>query len=248
MLQSRRLRFALLAACLSADAAGPQVWNSSEFTFYETGWFRADLLGVVRSRNHLTDAFDDVLDVIRKLDFPFSQCKYLIASHADADHVQALAAAREVLKAKTCAHPQAAELIEAGDTEQTFAAIPAQKFSIPMPPCRIDVKLKEGDKLRVGEVGFDELRHHVIVRVGLRGDDGDLVSAGGRAVVAGQAGQVEPAGGVDRRRGADVQLVRVERDRAAGQLPRRGPVLEDDLAADGVRARGRAAASRRSRS
>jgi hypothetical protein len=58
---SPAIALALLAACLSADAAGPQVWNSSEFTFYETGWFRADLLGVVRSRNHLTDAFDDRL-------------------------------------------------------------------------------------------------------------------------------------------------------------------------------------------
>lgn len=100
----------------------------------------------------LTDAFDDLLDLVRRLDFPLSQCKYLIASHADADHVQALAVAREVLKAKTCAHPQAATLIEAGDTEQTFAAIPALGFSIPMPPCRIDMKVNEGDVLQIGEL------------------------------------------------------------------------------------------------
>ncbi|HEY2783451.1 MAG TPA: MBL fold metallo-hydrolase, partial [Fimbriiglobus sp.] len=73
-------------------------------------------------------------------------------THADADHVQALATAREILKAKTFAHPQAAALIEAGDTEQTFAAIPAQGFAIPMPPCKIDVTLSEGDKLQIGDV------------------------------------------------------------------------------------------------
>jgi hypothetical protein len=49
----------LLAACLHVEASGPQVWNSGEFTFYETRWFRADFLSVVRTRNHLTDAFDD---------------------------------------------------------------------------------------------------------------------------------------------------------------------------------------------
>jgi glyoxylase-like metal-dependent hydrolase (beta-lactamase superfamily II) len=100
----------------------------------------------------LVDAFDDLVDLLRRLDFPLSRCKYLIASHADADHVQALAAAREVFKAKTCAHPQAAALLEVGDTEQTFAAIPAQKFSIAMPPCKIDVKLNEGDSLKIGHV------------------------------------------------------------------------------------------------
>jgi glyoxylase-like metal-dependent hydrolase (beta-lactamase superfamily II) len=102
----------------------------------------------------LNDTFEELLDLIRKLDFPISKCKYLIASHADADHVQALAQARERLKAKTCAHAQAATLLEAGDTEQTFASIAALKFHIPMPACKIDQRLQEGDELVVGNVSL----------------------------------------------------------------------------------------------
>ena len=38
------------------------------------------------------DTLDEVIDLIRELDFPLSKCKMLIATHADADHVQGLAA------------------------------------------------------------------------------------------------------------------------------------------------------------
>jgi hydroxyacylglutathione hydrolase len=100
------------------------------------------------------DTLDDVIELIRKLDFPLSKCKILIATHADADHVQALKAARDRLKAKTGAHPEAAKALEAGDAVQTYASIPAQGFEIEggMPPCKIDVKLKEGDVIKVGNL------------------------------------------------------------------------------------------------
>jgi hydroxyacylglutathione hydrolase len=98
------------------------------------------------------DTLDEVIELVRKLDFPLSKCKMLIATHADADHVQGLARARERLKAKTAAHPRAAALIEAGDTVETYARISAQDFDIPMPPCKIDVKLDEGDEVKVGKL------------------------------------------------------------------------------------------------
>ncbi len=31
---------------------------------------------------------DEIIELIRQMDFPFSQCKMLIATHADVDHVQ----------------------------------------------------------------------------------------------------------------------------------------------------------------
>lgn len=96
------------------------------------------------------DTLDDVIELIRKMDFPLSKCKLLIATHADADHVQGLAKARERLKAKSAAHPAAAKALEAGDAVQTYASIPAQNFEMPMPKCKIDVKLKEGDEIKVG--------------------------------------------------------------------------------------------------
>jgi hydroxyacylglutathione hydrolase len=97
------------------------------------------------------ETLDDLIDLIRSLDLPLAKCKLLIATHADADHVQALAAARDRLKAKTAAHPNAVAAIESGDPIETFARISAQKFDIPMPPCKVDVKLKDGDVIKVGK-------------------------------------------------------------------------------------------------
>ena len=100
----------------------------------------------------LEDTLDEVIDLVRGMDFPLSKCKLLIATHADADHVQGLAAARERLKARTAAHPRAAVALEAGDVVETYASISAQDFHIPMPPCKIDVPLAEGDVIDVGEL------------------------------------------------------------------------------------------------
>ena len=98
------------------------------------------------------ETLDEVIDLVRGMDFPLSKCKMLIATHADADHVQGLASARERLKAKTAAHPRAAAAIEAGDAVETFATISAQDFHIPMPPCKIDVQLTEGDVVKIGKL------------------------------------------------------------------------------------------------
>lgn len=103
----------------------------------------------------LTDTLDDVIDTIRAMDFPLSKCKMVIASHADADHVQALAKVRERLKTKSAAHIKSASAIESGDRVQTYASIPAQNFEIEMPPCKIDLKLKGGEQIKVGNLTLD---------------------------------------------------------------------------------------------
>jgi hydroxyacylglutathione hydrolase len=97
------------------------------------------------------DTLDEVIDLLRGMDFPLSKCKMVIATHADADHVQALSAARDRLKTKSAAHPKAATAIESGDPVETFATISAQNFSIPMPKCKVDIRLKEGDEIAVGD-------------------------------------------------------------------------------------------------
>jgi len=102
-----------------------------------------------------TETLNEVIDLIRAMDFPLSKCKMILATHADADHVQALSAARDRLKTKTAAHPRAAVAIEAGDVIETFAHISAQNFSIPMPPCKIDVKLKDGDIVKIGKLKLE---------------------------------------------------------------------------------------------
>ncbi|RDJ92920.1 hypothetical protein B4Q13_25495, partial [Lacticaseibacillus rhamnosus] len=69
----------------------------------------------------------------------------------DADHVQGISRVRELLKTKTAAHPLSVGPLESGDEILTYATIKAQGISIPMPPCKIDVLLNEGDSITVGD-------------------------------------------------------------------------------------------------
>src|SRR5262245_60723537 len=97
------------------------------------------------------DNVDDIVELIRKMDFNLSTCKMLIATHADADHSPGAARAREMLRTKIAAHPESVEALESGDGELTFATIKAQNFDLPMPPVKIDIRLNEGDRITVGD-------------------------------------------------------------------------------------------------
>jgi hydroxyacylglutathione hydrolase len=97
------------------------------------------------------DDLEDVLELIRQMDFSFAACKLIIATHADADHAQGLARAREVLKAKVAAHPRSVAPLEEGDEILTYARIDAQNIRIPMPRCKVDLTIDEGDRLEVGD-------------------------------------------------------------------------------------------------
>jgi glyoxylase-like metal-dependent hydrolase (beta-lactamase superfamily II) len=101
------------------------------------------------------DTVEEIIDLIRRMDFSLSTCKMLIATHADADHIQGLARAKELLKTKVAAHPLTVEPLESGDEILTYATIKAQDFAIPMPRCKVDVTLCEGDVIEVGDVRLD---------------------------------------------------------------------------------------------
>src|SRR3954471_2766255 len=51
------------------------------------------------------DTVEEIVEMIRQMDFNLSTCKMLIATHADADHIQGIARAKELFKAKVAAHP-----------------------------------------------------------------------------------------------------------------------------------------------
>ena len=51
------------------------------------------------------DTVEDIIELIRQMDFNLSTCKMIIATHADADHIQGIAKARDLLKTKVAAHP-----------------------------------------------------------------------------------------------------------------------------------------------
>ncbi len=101
------------------------------------------------------DTVDDIIELIRGMDFNLGRCQMIVATHADADHIQGLNRAKEKLKTKVLAHPLSIPPLERGDAVMTYASIPAQGIEIPMPACKIDGTLNEGDKIQVGELTLD---------------------------------------------------------------------------------------------
>lgn len=178
----------------------------------------------------MTETLDDVIDLIRSMDFPLSKCKLLIATHADADHVQALAQAKERLKsAKTAAHPRAASVLAAGDVVQSYARISAQNIDIPMPPIKIDQLLNEGDVLKVGK-----LKLQVWHTPGHT--PGQLSFKLGNALFSGDNIYKDGCVGViDAHHGSSIphfieSLKRIHKDDAEYILPSHGPIFRKDNA------------------
>lgn len=101
------------------------------------------------------DAVDECLELIRQLDFPFSKCATLIASHADVDHIQGLAKAKRILKTTVTCHPVAAKKLESGDKIATFAEISAQGIHLDMPEIVCDRKVSDGDVIAVGDLELE---------------------------------------------------------------------------------------------
>jgi len=101
------------------------------------------------------DSVEEVIDLIRELDFPLSKCKSLIATHADVDHGQGFAKAKQLLKTIVTAHPKAATLLESGDRLQTFAEIHAQGISEAMPPVVVEKHVNDGDIISIGKLKLE---------------------------------------------------------------------------------------------
>lgn len=98
------------------------------------------------------ESVDELVELIRQLDFPFSDCVALLATHADVDHIQGLARAKQVFRADVVAHPLAIPSLESGDKLKTFAAIEAQGIDMIMPPVNVDRRIDEGDEIVVGDL------------------------------------------------------------------------------------------------
>ncbi len=101
------------------------------------------------------DELTDVLELTRQMDFSLSACKLIVATHADVDHAQGLARAREILKCPVVAHPRSVQALEQGDEILTYARIDAQGIQIPMPRCKVDRTIDEGDRLQVGNLTLE---------------------------------------------------------------------------------------------
>jgi hydroxyacylglutathione hydrolase len=173
------------------------------------------------------DNVEEIIELIRQLDFPLSKCKMLIATHADVDHIQGLAKAKQLLRAPVAAHPLAAEALQTGDKLRTFAEIEAQGIHMEMPPVEVDLFLNDGDQIAVGDLRLEVwlTPGHTDSQLSFR--LGDLLFSGDNIYRDGCVGAIDAHHGSDledfvaslkRIRGSDVEWL----------LPSHGPIFRKD--------------------
>lgn len=173
------------------------------------------------------ETVDEIIDLIRKMDFNLSTCKMIIATHADADHIQGLARARELLKTKAAAHPLTVEPLESGDEILTYATIKAQNIAIPMPPCKVDMELNDGDVVEVGKLKLNVWHTPGHTAGQLAFKMGNLLFCGDNIY------KDSCVGVIDAHHGSNIpdfikSLKRIHADNAEFLLPSHGPVFRRD--------------------
>ena len=174
-----------------------------------------------------TDTVDEVLDLIRQLDFPFAQCKTLIATHADVDHIQGLAKAKQMLRTSVTAHEAAVRPLEEGDRLWTFAEIAAQGIELDLPRVTVDHLVADGDSIAVGSIEL-EVWHtpgHTDSQLAFR--LGDLLFSGDNIYRDGCVGAI------DAHHGSDLpafirSLERIRDSSVEWLLPSHGPIFRKD--------------------
>lgn len=175
------------------------------------------------------DTVDEIVELIRQLDFPLSHCKSLVATHADVDHIQGLAKINQVLKTRIIGHPLAVEPLSTGDRIKTFAEIAAQDIHLEMPAVKLDATIDEGDKLSVGGIEL-EVWHtpgHTDSQLSFR--FGELLFSGDNIYRDGCVGAI------DAHHGSDIaafiaSLRRIRASDVKWLLPSHGPIFRKDNA------------------
>jgi glyoxylase-like metal-dependent hydrolase (beta-lactamase superfamily II) len=173
------------------------------------------------------DTADEIIDLIRQLDFPLSNCKTLIATHADVDHIQALAKMKQAFKTTVTSHSKAAEPLAKGDKIKTFAEIEAQNIHLEMPPVKVDALVDEGDVITIGDLKL-EVWHtpgHTDSQLSFR--MGNLLFSGDNIYRDGCVGAI------DAHHGSDIpgfikSLQRIRASDVEWLLPSHGPIFRKD--------------------
>jgi hydroxyacylglutathione hydrolase len=173
------------------------------------------------------ESLDEVVNLIRQLDFPLANCKTIVATHADVDHIQALAKLKAIVKAPVVSHPLAAEPLAKGDKLKTFAEVIPQNIHLEMPPVKVDQFINDGDKLTVGKLEL-EVWHtpgHTDSQLAFR--MGNLLFSGDNIYRDGCVGAI------DAHHGSDIvafikSLVRIRKSDVEWLLPSHGPIFRKD--------------------
>lgn len=180
---------------------------------------------------------EEIIELVRQLDFPLSKCKMLIATHADVDHIQGLAKAKQLLRAPVAAHPLAADALQSGDKLRTFAEIEAQGIHMEMPPVEVDHFLNDGDRVQVGDLELEVwlTPGHTDSQLSFR--LGELLFSGDNIYRDGCVGAI------DAHHGSNLEefvasLKRIRTSDVQWLLPSHGPIFrKDDLLMDKTIAR-----------
>lgn len=173
------------------------------------------------------EVVDEVVDMIRDLDFPFSKCKALIATHADVDHIQGLALLKQAIKAPVAAHPLAAVPLREADKLKTFAQIEAQGIDLPLPPVEVEQLIDDGDKIAIGGLELEVwwTPGHTDSQLSFR--LGDLLFSGDNIYRDGCVGAIDAHHGSD----LNAFIASLRRIRASDVkwlLPSHGPIFRKD--------------------
>ena len=176
------------------------------------------------------DTVVEIVEMIRQLDFPLANCRYLVATHADVDHVQGMRKAKELLpSATTVGHPAAVKALAEGDRILTYAEITAQGISIDLPKIHLEQSINEGDRLKIGNLELDvwQTPGHTESQLAFR--MGDLLFSGDNIYRDGCVGNI------DAHHGSDIpdfmeSLKRIRDSDVKWLLPSHGPVFAKDSA------------------
>ena len=173
------------------------------------------------------ESVEEIVELIRELDFPLSKCKTLVATHADVDHGQGFAMAKQMLKTTLSAHPKAAKLLQEGDKLQTFAEIEAQDIHLNMPAVDTDHMIDEGSVIEVGNLKLEvwSTPGHADSQLAFR--MGNLLFAGDNIYRDGCVGAI------DAHHGSDIpafirSLQRIRNSDLEWLLPSHGPIFRKD--------------------
>ena len=93
---------------------------------------------------------------IEALGFKFADIKLLLATHGHWDHVGAMAEIKRITGARMLMHEGDADLLETGGGQDY--RFPQGRGTI-YEPVKVDQRLKEGDKVRLGDVELTVLHH-----------------------------------------------------------------------------------------
>ena len=147
---------ALVPALLSATALfgqtadGPFPAHRVMGNVYYVGSKNLAIYLVTTPEGHfvINSGFEETVPLIRKsvesLGFRMRDIKYLLASHAHADHVAGHAALRELTGAKVCVMRGDDEVIAQGGVGQSLYK--TSRWA----PCPVDRRLRDGEQLKLG--------------------------------------------------------------------------------------------------